>query len=67
METEVVCDKHKVRKIHPECPRCQGDGEIEDYESFESGAMENCWQCNGTGIAPWLLCDDCEMEARDDD
>lgn len=64
--TEVICEKHHTRKVRPDCPRCDAEGEIEDYDSYETGAMETCWQCNGSGMAPWLVCEDCEMEARDE-
>lgn len=58
-----ICKTHKSRKVHVDCTRCGGEGEIEDYDSFCTGAMETCYQCNGTGIAPWLECEDCIMES----
>ncbi len=60
-----ICEKHEIAKYHPDCPRCDGEGEIEDYDSYEGHEFESCWQCNGTGIAPWLACEDCDLEAQD--
>lgn len=60
-----ICEKHKSKLVYVDCSRCGGHGEIEDYDSFCSGAMETCYACNGTGNSPWLECEDCRMENED--
>lgn len=59
------CHIHGLPYSYPtECGRCQGDGEIEDDESFAyHKPFVKCWECAGTGIGE----PDCEMCLFGDD
>ena len=62
-----VCPTHRAVLYHPECSRCNGEGQIETDDDllFPRGSFERCYSCGGSGRAPWTSCDQCEDEARD--
>jgi DnaJ-class molecular chaperone len=66
---EEKCEIHGVRKVRTDCYRCDGDGEIEaddDIFSFRPG-METCYQCRGSGLTSWTVCEICEDLAREEE
>lgn len=65
------CEKHKIEMIRPDCHRCRGNGytdsDIEDMDNpIEWHNSGDCWQCKGSGAAPWLVCEFCEEDEREE-
>lgn len=56
-----ACEIHKIEMEQTECRRCNGNGENRDDEDCSA----YCGVCKGSGVAPYLICRDCEDIARE--
>lgn len=57
------CKKHKIEMHNPECSKCEGDGALEeDWDGLGGFEIVDCWQCEGTGVAKFKICQICQDE-----
>lgn len=62
-----ICPKHNVTMdVESDCSTCHGDGMIEGDQDFGFPKYEKCWRCDGSGVSPWLDCEFCLEEDRDE-
>lgn len=62
-----LCSKHNIETDEQdhECPRCRGEGYIEDDDDFGPPEFVPCWNCRGSGEVLVPVCWKCDDEHGD--
>lgn len=64
---ERLCPKHNLPyDVESDCHVCHGEGQVDDDEPGSGHAYITCWACRGSGTSPFLDCEFCLDEERDD-